>query len=104
VRGAFEAGVHDFVAQHSVADIDRAGRRSRDANDLILDDDRFADARLRMSGICCKPCGRAKGGDSKNAVTPIHFNTDRFIPSSYGLARANGVVNLPQTAHDTPDG
>jgi hypothetical protein len=96
--------MHDFVAQHSVADIDRAGCRSSDADDFILDDDRFADARLRVSGACRKPCGQAKCGDSKNAVTPIHFNTDRFIPSSYRIARANDVVNLPQAAPDVSDG
>jgi len=32
-------------AQHAVADIDLTGCRSRDANDLILDDRRFTDTR-----------------------------------------------------------
>jgi hypothetical protein len=35
---AFEVGADDFVAQHAVADIDLAGRRSHDADDLIPDD------------------------------------------------------------------
>jgi hypothetical protein len=57
-----------------------------------------------VSGICRKPCSQAKRGDGKNTVTPIHFITDRFIPSSYRIARANDVANLPQAAPDNPDG
>jgi hypothetical protein len=45
---------------------------------LILDDGRFADARLRISGACRKRCGQAKRGEIENAVTQIHLNTDRL--------------------------
>jgi len=51
------------------------------ADELILDDHRFADARLRVSGIDCKPCSPAGQGERNNAVTPIHFITDRFYPA-----------------------
>jgi hypothetical protein len=49
------AAPHDFIAQHAVADIDPAGRRSHDADDYILDDGRFADARLRGNGASASP-------------------------------------------------
>ena len=49
---AVEAGAHDFVAQQTVADIDRGGCRRRHADDFILDDGGFADAGLRVNGIC----------------------------------------------------
>jgi hypothetical protein len=31
-----------------------------------------------VSGICHKPCRQAKCGDRENAVTQVHFNTDRL--------------------------
>jgi hypothetical protein len=74
-RRAGETGVYDFVAQQAVADIDLAGRRSRHADDFILDHGRFADARLRASRACRKP-RQAQRGNAENAVTPIHFNAD----------------------------
>jgi hypothetical protein len=76
-RAALSRPAHDFVAEHAVADIDLAGRRSHDAHDFILDDGRFADARLRMNGGRCKRCQYAKRGNIEN-VTPIHFITDRL--------------------------
>jgi hypothetical protein len=103
-RRAVEARAHDFVAVDAVADIDPAGRRSRDADDFILDDSRFADAPLRISGACSKPRRQAKCGDTDYAVTQIHFITDRSIPTSYRIARARDVANLPQAAPDEPDG
>jgi hypothetical protein len=103
-RGAVGAGAHDFIAQDAVTDIDRISRRSGDADDLILDDDRFTDARLRVSRTCSTPCKEAKRGERKNAVTQIHFMTDRFIPLSYRSARAHDVVNLSQAAPYQPDG
>jgi hypothetical protein len=45
---AVEAGAHGLVAQHIVADIDLAGRRSLDPNDFVFDDGGFADALLRQ--------------------------------------------------------
>jgi hypothetical protein len=103
-RRAVEAGAHDFVAQHAVADVDLAGRRSHDADDFILDDGRFANARLRVRGACREPRCQTKRGDIKNAVTPVHFMTDRFIPPSYRIARVNDVVNLSQVAPYEPNG
>ena len=49
-RRAVGAGAHGLVAQHAVADIDLGGRRSGNADHFILDDGRFADARLRLRG------------------------------------------------------
>jgi hypothetical protein len=70
--------MNDFVAEHAVADVDLAGRGSRQPNHFVLDDGGFADPRLRVSGVCRKPCSQAKRGDTKNAVTPVHFITDRL--------------------------
>jgi hypothetical protein len=50
-----------------------AGRRSRYADDFILDDGGFADPRLGAGRACGKPRSQAKRGDAKNAVTAIHF-------------------------------
>ena len=86
------------------ADIDLAGRRRQDADDLILDDGRFADARLRLSGPCSDSCGKKKRGDRENAVTPVHSITDRSVPPSYRIARAFDVVKLSQAAPYNPDG
>jgi hypothetical protein len=44
-RGAVDAGAHDLVAQHAAADIDRAGRLTGHADDVVLDDDGLADPR-----------------------------------------------------------
>jgi len=74
---------HDLVAQHVVADLDLAGRRRGDADHLVLDDGGFSDARLRASGACRKACGKSKHGNTKAAVTPVHFSTDRLMPPSY---------------------
>jgi hypothetical protein len=79
-----------------------ARRRSRYADDFILDDGGFADPRLGAGRACGKPRSRAKRGDAKNAVAPIHFITDRFIPSSYRTTRAHDVVNLHKSRHTSP--
>ena len=76
-RCAVQASPHDLIAQDAVADVDLAGRRSHDADDLILDYRRFTDARLSMSGSGREPRSQAKRGDKKNAVTPVHCTTDR---------------------------
>src|SRR5690348_13460152 len=47
-RSAFGAGANGLVAHHTVADIDLGRCRTRDAHDFVLDDDRFAYARLRL--------------------------------------------------------
>ena len=47
-RRAVGAGAHGLVAQHRIADIDLAAARSGDANDFVLDDGSFADARRRL--------------------------------------------------------
>jgi hypothetical protein len=63
-----------------------------------LNDDRFADACLRLG------TGPRKGGDEKNnanrekLVTQLHFSTDRFTPASYRTARAHDIANLPQAS------
>jgi hypothetical protein len=75
---AVEAGAHDLVTNDAIADIDLAGRRSRDANDFILDDGGLPDARLRVNGICRQRCRYAERGEIENAVTQIHFITDRL--------------------------
>ena len=108
-----------IIDPQSNAAVDRAADRLRakrtvdeevgdpaigNADDLILDHDRFADARLRVSGIDCKPCSPAGQGERNNAVTPIHFITDRFIPPSHRMARAPDVANLSQAARYQPDG
>ena len=49
-RRSATAGAHDFIAQHAVTDVDLTDHRSGDADHLTLDDDRFTDARLRVSG------------------------------------------------------
>ena len=59
-RGAVEPGANGFVAQQRVADTDPAGRRPGYADDFILDNGSFADARLcgkrtcRREGDCKK--------------------------------------------------
>jgi len=50
-----------------------------DANDFILDDDGFADPRLRMNGACGKYRHNEGRAEIENATTQIHFSTDLFV-------------------------
>jgi len=77
-RGAVEAGANDFVAKQSVADIDPAGRRSLNAEHFILDDGRFADARLGRERTCRQHCDCTKHKNKKRVVTRFHFKADRL--------------------------
>jgi len=61
----------------------------RDAEDFFLDDDRFADTRWRLClrrRRCDDGCQKKRGKRNEqalgNLVTQLHFNTDRFYPSS----------------------
>ena len=90
-RRAVGAGAHGFVAQQGVADIDLGAARSGDANDLVLDDGRLADA-LRMRRCCRDDGQRTDCQCRKNVVTPDHFPPYNPHRSSYRIARANHVV------------
>jgi hypothetical protein len=74
-----------------------------DAENLVLNDDCFADACLRVS------TGHRKGGNEQQKsangeklVTQLHCNTDRFTPVSYRTACAHDIANLPQASPINP--
>jgi hypothetical protein len=73
------AGAHDFVTEHAVADVDPAVARCHDPHDVVLDDGSFANPGLRVGRIG-PPCrGEEKHRTIKNAVARIHFSTDRLL-------------------------
>ena len=55
-RCAVDPGAHGFVTDQSIADLDLGGRRSGNAEHFILDDGRFANARLRVCGSGQRRC------------------------------------------------
>jgi len=102
-RRAVEAGVHGFVAQHAVADIDLAASRSRDTDDFILDHGRLADAGLRPAGLArAPPTGPARRDGERRDANSFHYRSIDPIP--YRIAHACVVAEIQQTAPHLPDG
>jgi hypothetical protein len=69
---ALLAGAHRLVAHQAVADVDGHAQRTGDTSNLVLHENRFADAGLRMGRIeCCSRKGQ-QDRDEENMPTPIH--------------------------------
>ena len=103
-RCAVEAGAHGFVAQQSIADIDLAGRRSGNAEDFILDDGGFADARLRVRADAATTQSAGQLQIAKKCSYANSFQSRSIIPTSYRIARASDVAELSQAAPYSPVG
>ena len=109
-RGALEAGAHGFIAQHTVADTDLAGRLRRDAEDFFLDDDRLADARRRLGlGMRHRDGGGQKNNGAnkrtrENVMTQLHFTTDRFCPGTVSDGARSRYCKIATSVAYQPDG
>jgi len=84
--------VNNFVTDQSVADLDLAGRRSGNAEHFVLDDGSFADAGLCAGRTSHQRSNKPNCKQREQALTRIHFITDRSILTSYRIARASEVM------------
>jgi hypothetical protein len=89
--GAIGAGLHRLIAQHAVADVDLARRCSVD--DLVLDEGRFADARLRVRARCRNESGSKKRKRKEYAATQIHFTNRSTVHHRTG-SRAYAMLYI----------